>query len=111
MTTKLALACGLAVTLMACASNPQTPAPAAAPAAASSAPAAGTASAPETAQAAPGKPKLVCEEQKPLGSLLPQRICMTPEEAAARKKAAQDRVRQMQDQSAVGPGMSSSSGG
>jgi len=107
--TKLALACGLAVTLMACASNPQSPAPVAAPAGASAAPAAGTSN--TTAQAAPAKPKLVCEEQKPLGSLLPQRICMTPEEAAARKKAAQDKVRQMQDQSAVGPGMSSSSGG
>ena len=110
--TKLALACSLALTLMACASNPNNSAPAAAPAAngTTSAPASGTAPAAASAQA-PAKPKLVCEEQKPLGSLLPQRICMTPEEAAARRKAAQDRVQNMQNQSAVGPGQSSSSGG
>jgi len=103
--TKLTLACGLALSLslLACASTP-TPA---APSAAAGAPAAGTA----TAQAAATKPKLVCEESKPLGSLLPQRICMTPEEADQRRKAAQEKVRQIQDQSAVGPGAGSSSGG
>jgi len=103
--TKLTLACGLALSLslLACASTP-TPA---APSAATGAPAAGTAA----AQAAATKPKLVCEESKPLGSLLPQRICMTPEEADQRRKAAQEKVRQIQDQSAVGPGAGSSSGG
>ncbi|HSN18894.1 MAG TPA: hypothetical protein VLV87_11890 [Gammaproteobacteria bacterium] len=99
--TKLTLACGLALSLslMACAStsNPT-----------SAAPAAGTSAA--TAQAST-KPKLVCEETKPLGSNLPQRICMTPEEAAQRQRAAQDRMRQLQNQSAEGPGMGSSSGG
>lgn len=105
--TKFTLACGLILTLAACASGPEAPATAtaapdtAAPAATTSAPA---------AQAA-AKPKLVCEETKPLGSLLPQRICMTPEEAAQRRKAAQDRMRDMQQQSAVGPGAGSSSGG
>ena len=103
--TKLTLACGLALSLslMACASTSK---PAAS--AATAAPAAGTSA--STAQAST-KPKLVCEETKPLGSNLPQRICMTPEEAAARQKAAQDKMRNMQSQSAIGPGMGSSSGG
>jgi Flp pilus assembly protein TadD len=104
--TKTTLACGLALALViaACASTPkQTPATAAAGAAP-----AGTTSA--TAQAVT-KPKLVCEEEKPLGSNLPQRICMTPEEAAARQKAAQDRIRNIQSQGAVGPGAGGSSSG
>jgi hypothetical protein len=104
--TKTTLACGLALALVlaACASTPQqTPATAAAGAAP-----AGTTSA--TAQVAT-KPKLVCEEEKPLGSNLPQRICMTPEEAAARQKAAQDKIRNIQNSGAVGIGMGSSSGG
>jgi len=102
--TKLTLACGLALSLslMACASTPK-------PDAVTAAPAAGTATA--IAQAAPAKPKLICEEEKPLGSLLPQRICMTPEEAAQRQKAAQEKMRQIQDSSAVGPGAGSSSSG
>jgi hypothetical protein len=102
--TKLTLACGLALSLslMACASTPT-------PATATTAPAAGTATA--IAQAAPAKPKLICEEEKPLGSLLPQRVCMTPEEAVQRQKAAQEKMRQIQNQSAVGPGAGSSSGG
>ncbi|HEY3644308.1 MAG TPA: hypothetical protein VGM16_03130 [Gammaproteobacteria bacterium] len=102
---KTTLACGLALALglAACASNPDQPATAT-----STAPAGSTAT---VAQAAPAKPKLVCESDKPLGSNLPQRICMTPEEAAARQKAAQDRIRNMQNQSATGPGMGSSSGG
>lgn len=94
--TKLTLACGLALSLslMACASAPKT---ATVPVASgtSAAPAAGTA----TAQAST-KPKLICEESKPLGSLLPQRICMTPEEAAARKTAAQNAMRNLQSNSA-----------
>jgi|SRR5579859_7313584 len=103
--TKLTLACGLALSLslLACASTPKP----VASSAATGTPAAGTA----TAEVAAAKPKLICEEQKPLGSLLPQRICLTPEEAAQRRKAAQEKMRQIQDQSAVGPGMGSSSGG
>jgi hypothetical protein len=103
---KLPLACGLmlALGLAACASTPKT-----ASTSATTAPGSSTAAA--TAQAAPAKPKLVCEEEKPLGSLLPQRICMTPEEAAARQRAAQSQVQNLQNQSAVGPGMGSSSGG
>jgi hypothetical protein len=62
----------------------------------SAAPASQTATA--AAQAA-GKPKLVCEETRPLGSLLPQRICLTPEEAAARKKASQEAIRNIQNSS------------
>jgi hypothetical protein len=52
-----------------------------------------------TAAAQAGKPKLVCEETRPLGSLLPQRICLTPEEAAARKKASQEAIRNIQNSS------------
>ena len=102
--TKTTLACGLALSfaIAACASSPQQTA------SGTAAPAGGTSA---TAQAAPAKPKLICEEQKPLGSLLPQRICMTPEEQAQRQKAAQEKMREIQNQSAVGPGMGSSSGG
>ena len=106
--TKLTLACGLALSLslLACASNPQQTASGAAT------PTPADSSSTATAQASePAKPKLVCEESKPLGSLLPQRICMTPEEAAARQRAAQQKMREMQDQSSVGPSMNSSSGG
>ena len=106
--TKTTLACGLilSLTIAACASTPKQ-ATTAAP---------GTIGAPASSTApalasAPAKPKLVCEETKPLGSLLPQRICMTPEEAAARQKAAQEKMRNLQNQSQVGPGMGSSSGG
>jgi hypothetical protein len=103
--TKLTLACGLILTLAACASDPAGTASTATTTAAP---------APDTAGPAPqaaAKPKLVCEETKPLGSLLPQRICVTPEEAAARKRAAQDAMRNMQQQSQIGPGASSSNGG
>src|SRR5689334_17095172 len=99
---KSPLACGLILTLAACASNSSAPGTAAAVPASptgtvATAPAASTAQAPA---AQPAKPKLICEEDKPLGSLIPQRICMTPEEAAARRKAAQERMRNMQNQSA-----------
>ena len=104
--TKMNLACALALSLamVACASTPKQTA-------ASGATAAPAGSTTAVAQAAPAKPKLICEEQKPLGSLLPQRICLTPEEAAARQKASQEKMREIQNQSAVGPGMGSSSGG
>ena len=107
--TKLTLACGLALSLslMACASTPKPAAAVPAATGSTAAPAAGTSS----AQASASKPKLICEESKPLGSLLPQRICMTPEEAAARQRAAQEKMRDIQNPSAVGPGMGSSSGG
>lgn len=106
--TKLTLACALALSLslMACASAPKTATAVPTASGTTTAPAMGTA----TAQAST-KPKLICEESKPLGSLLPQRICMTPEEAAARKTAAQNAMRNMQNESAKGPGMGSSSGG
>jgi hypothetical protein len=104
--TKLPLACGLILTLAACASS--GPAGTASANPATGAPAAGTAA---PAPQAAAKPKLVCEETKPLGSLLPQRVCMSPEEAAQRKKAAQDAMRNMQQQSQVGPGAGSSNGG
>jgi hypothetical protein len=93
--TKSSLVCCLILTLAlgACASQPQQTA------------AAGTSAAPTgstsvVAQAAPAKPRLVCEEEKPLGSNLPQRICMTPEEAAQRQKLARDKMQNMQNNSA-----------
>src|SRR5579863_8570467 len=103
--TKLTLACGLIITLAACASNPPPASTA------TGAPAAGTQAAATQATAQAAKPKLICDEEKPLGSLLPQRICMTPEEAAQRRKAARDAMTNIRDQSAVGPGAGSSSGG
>jgi hypothetical protein len=101
--TKLSLACGLmlSLALVACASTPK-------PAASATAAPAGSTSG--TAQAS-AKPKLICDEEKPLGSLLPQRICMTPEEAAARQKASQQQIQNMQSQGSIGPGAGSSSSG
>lgn len=46
--------------------------------------------------AAPAKPKLVCETTHPLDSHINQRICMTPEQMAERKKAAQEAMRRLQ---------------
>ena len=105
--TKLTLACGLALSLslMACASTPQPATAVPAASGSTAVPTAGT----STAQTST-KPKLICEEDKPLGSLLPQRICMTPEEAAARQKAAQDKMRNIQNSSNIQT-MGSSSGG
>lgn len=97
--TKLTLACGLFMTLAACASNAPSPATAV------QAPAAGTQSAaPAATQAAApvaAKPKIICEESKPTGTLIPQRICMTPEEQEQRRKAAQEAMRNIQTQSAI----------
>lgn len=97
--TKMTLACGLIVTLAACASNAPSPATAV------QAPAAGTQSAaPAATQAVAAvgaKPKIVCEESKVTGTLIPQRICMTPEEQEQRRKAAQDAMRNMQNQSSM----------
>ena len=109
--TKLTLACGLIMTLAACASNtPNTPAAAMA----AQAPAAGTQSAAPAATqdvaTTATKPKIVCEESKPTGSLIPQRICMTPEEQAQRRKAAQEAMLKMQTQSSINATGSSSGG-
>jgi hypothetical protein len=106
--TKLTLACALIMTLAACASNTPPPAMAVQAPAVGTQPAATVA----TQAAAPvaAKPKIVCEESKPTGSLIPQRICMTPEEQAQRRKAAQDAMRTLQAQSAINASGSSSGG-
>ena len=101
--SKLFLTCGLLVALTACATSQPSPsasaAPAAAPAAAApeSAPAAASASQPQTA-AAPAKPKLVCEDSARTDSHFKQRVCMTPEQMAERRKAAQEAMRNAQMQ-------------
>ena len=88
--TKLSLTCGLVLTLAACASNPSTPAPAAAVSAPTGAPAATTAPAAGTPTAAVStKPKLICDDTSQMGSHMMTRICLTPEQAEARRKAAQ----------------------
>lgn len=105
--TKLLLTCGVLAALAACATSQPSPSAAAssvAPAtaaapAADSAPAATTAAAPQTA-AAPAKPKLVCEETEQMGSHFPQRVCMTPEQMEARRKAAQAAMQNFQMQGA-----------
>lgn len=51
------------------------------------APSAGTSVAQVSAET---KPKLVCIEDQPLGSHIPKKICITPEQAAARQKASRD---------------------
>lgn len=95
--TKLLMTCGLLVTLSACATSQPSPMAAAAPAApaVSAAPAATSAPAAETATAVatavnPQQPKLVCEDSQQIGSHLHSRVCLTPEQVEARKKAAQD---------------------
>jgi hypothetical protein len=48
------------------------------------------------ATAAPAKPKLVCENIHELGYHTMSRVCMTPEQMAARKKAAREQLERMQ---------------
>lgn len=40
-----------------------------------------------------GKDQLICTDSYPLGSHIPQRICLTKEQMAARQKAAQEAMR------------------
>lgn len=49
--------------------------------------------------------QLICTDSYPLGSHIPQRICLTKEQMAARQKAAQDALRNLQ----IGPGHGSTS--
>jgi hypothetical protein len=39
------------------------------------------------------KPRLICEDETQIGSHFRKRICMSPEQAAERRKAAQDAFR------------------
>lgn len=47
---------------------------------------------------------LICTSSHVMDSHIPQRICLTKEQEAARQKAAQEAVRNMQMQSAEGAG-------
>ncbi len=100
--TKSFLICGVLAALTACAtSQPASTASTASAAAPAVAAADTTAGAPAaTTAAAPGKPKLVCEETQQLGSHFPQRVCMTPEQMEARRKAAQAAMQNYQMQGA-----------
>jgi hypothetical protein len=98
--TKLLMTCGLVALLTACATS--QPAPNAAASAAtptttnvSAAPAAQTGAA--ATAGVPGKPKLICEETDQMGSHFQQRVCMTPEQAEARRKAAQAAMQNFQN--------------
>ena len=64
-----------------------TPAPVEPVVAGNPAPAASTTAAPAASTA---KPKLICEDAEQLGSHFRKRICLTPEQVEARKKAARD---------------------
>lgn len=101
---KLSLACGLALSalLVACSSAPTQSQPAATTTAA---PAAGTAVA--TASA---KLKLVCDDTNQTGSHMMTRICLTPEQMEARRKAAQQAAQQAQMHNAQSCSQSSCGG-
>jgi hypothetical protein len=106
---KLTLACGLILililTLAACASNSASPGMAnATPAPAAGTQAAVSVATKSTVQAA--KPKLVCDDSSQTGSHLATRLCMTPEEAEARRKASQAAAQQFQMQNKQSCGQS-----
>lgn len=113
--TKLLMTCGLLAVLTACATSQPAPSAAAAPAApavtdtASAAPAAQSGAAPVAA--APGKSKLICEDTSRIDSHFQQRVCMTPEQAEARRKAAQEAMRTYQNSSVSACGDNGCSGG
>ncbi|MGH8362657.1 MAG: hypothetical protein ACRESQ_04840 [Gammaproteobacteria bacterium] len=92
---KLMLAGGTALLMAACASAPTTgPKTAVATQQEAVAVTRGT---PET-----GKDQLICTDSYPLGSHIPQRICLTKEQMAARQKAAQEAMRNSQLQGRPG---------
>lgn len=83
--TKLLMTCGAAVMLAACASQPATTGSTSSPMAA---PAAGTVAAATATQ--PQQGKLICEDSEQIGSHFHSRVCLTPEQVEARRKAARD---------------------
>lgn len=94
--TKLLMTCGAVVLLAACASQPATTGSTASP---SAAPAAGTTAAVAATTTAQAKGKLVCEDSEQIGSHFRSRVCLTPEQVEARRKATQDSLR-LQDSTA-----------
>ena len=100
--TKLLMTCGLLAALTACATSQPTPGTSAAPAAQSGA---------APVAAAPAKPKLICDETARIDSHFQQRVCMTPEQVEARRKATQAAMQNRAIGSASACGDSGCSGG
>ncbi|HEV2331536.1 MAG TPA: hypothetical protein VGV16_00115 [Gammaproteobacteria bacterium] len=88
--TKLLMTCGAAVLLAACASQPATTGSTSTPTAA---PVAGTSA---VAATAAQQGKLICEDSEQIGSHFHSRVCLTPEQVEARKKAARDMMQNSQ---------------
>jgi len=112
--TKLLITCGLLAALTACATSQPAPSAAASSAvppatSASAAPASQTAVA--ATAAAPAKPKLVCDETARIDSHFQQRVCLTPEQVEARRKAAQEAMRNYQNSTVSACGDGGCSGG
>lgn len=83
--TKLLMTCGAAVLLVACASQPATTGSTMASSATQ-----GSSAAPAASGVQPQQAKLICEDSDQIGSHFHARVCLTPEQAEARKKAAQE---------------------
>ncbi len=90
---------GLALLMTACATPQQPPAQASGAATSSGQPQMVVSTGTQ-----PAGQKLICSESYPMGSHIPQRICLTPEQAAARKKAAQEAMQNVQMQGAQSQG-------
>ncbi|MGA9851463.1 MAG: hypothetical protein WBR15_00800 [Gammaproteobacteria bacterium] len=90
--SKLILSLGLVLLITACA-TPQPPAQTTAAAATDSQ----TQMVVSRGTQATGD-QLVCSTDYPMGSHIPQRICLTKEQMAARQKAAQEAMQNMQSQ-------------
>ncbi|HEV7164998.1 MAG TPA: hypothetical protein VGO35_06380 [Gammaproteobacteria bacterium] len=93
--TKLLLTCSLMVALTACATSQPVSTTAttgsggaALGSAVTAAPSAQTVASASTA-VKPQQAKLVCDDEEQIGSHFHARVCLTPEQVAARKKAAQ----------------------
>ncbi|MGB9429781.1 MAG: hypothetical protein WCC11_07895 [Gammaproteobacteria bacterium] len=89
--SKLILSLGLALLITACATTPPPAQPTA------------SASGNQTQMVVsrgtqPSGQKLICTDSYPMGSHIPQRICLTQAEQAARQKAAQEAMQNMQMQ-------------
>lgn len=99
--SKLLMTCGLVVALTACASSQPSPSASSSASGASGQASATAAPAAQSGTAtAVAKPKLICEDTAQMGSHFQQRVCMTPEQAEARRKAAQAAMQNYQMQGA-----------
>lgn len=78
----------------------QPPAPAAAPSAVSAAPAASAASTPAAKTAAAGaaadQDRVVCRTERPMGSLIPKRICKTVAQWDAERESSRKMMQDLQ---------------